>query len=361
MKRSSKYLVIMLLVIAALSTAAAAYAAPPADGDHPGEPRPPCRELDGKVTAIGDSGITIVTQKEDSIDIAVSEETAILLDSGYILERGSPQDIEIGDSVGGVGTRADDGSVDAKIIVVKSEGQSLHAFESVIDVRRHRPDVVVVKDKPGREEEEESEEGEVTAIGDSGITIVTQKEDSIDIAVSEETEILLLATREQGSLQDIEIGDSVGGVGTRADDGSVDAKIIVVLPEGDMLGGKVTAVGDNEITMKFRLTNVYENRKGTALITTDDDTVIRIGKEISCMEDISEGQSPPVLVLLYKYRYSVGSMEDISEGQSLLAFGKLQEDGSLSADLVEVEDKPERKPPPPRADDAPPPPYPNCQ
>ncbi len=393
MKRSSKYLVIMLLVIAALSTATAAYAAPPPDGDHPSGPRPHRgRGLGGEVTAISDSGITIVTQKEDSIDIAVSEETEIHLIATQ--EQGSLQDIEIGDNVHVRGKRADDGSVDAKVIAVEpegdklggkvtavgdngitvenregtalittdddtvirigedvgsvediSEGQSLHAFGELHEDGSLSADLVLVKDKRERGKDGPPPPpsgprphrgrglgGEVTAISDSGITIVTQKEDSIDITVSEETEIHLIATQEQGSLQDIEIGDNVHVRGKRADDGSVDAKVIAVEPEGDKLGGKVTAVGDNEISV--------ENREGTALITTDDDTVIRIGKE-------------------------VGSMEDISEGQSLHAFGELHEDGSLSADLVLVKDKRERgkdgPPPPPRDNDTSPPLDPNRQ
>ena len=176
--------------------------------------------------------------------------------------------------------------------------------------------------------------GEVTAVSDSGLTIVTPNEDTIDVIVSDETEIHLIATQEDGSLDDIAVGDHVQVIGRPNDEGIVDAKVITVEPEGDKVGGKVTAVENNTISV--------ENREDTGSILVNADTEIRIGEE-------------------------TGSLADITEGMGIVAFGETQEDGSLAANLILVNDKADCGPggpggpggtdgPPPARGDGPPPP-----
>jgi len=117
------------------------------------------------------------------------------------------------------------------------------------------------------------------------------------------------------------------------EEGTVDAKAIAVEPEGDKVGGKVTAVENDTIAV--------ENREGTGSIVVDANTVIRIGEE-------------------------TGSLADITEGMGVTAFGETQDGGSLAANLILVKDKADCGPggppegkgdgPPNRGDGPPPPP-----
>lgn len=166
--------------------------------------------------------------------------------------------------------------------------------------------------------------GEVTAVSDAGITIVTLRDDTFDVNVTDETEIHLIATHEDGTLADIAVGDHVQVKGRPNEEGVVDAKVIAVEPEGEKVGGKVTLVENNSITV--------ENRDGTTTIIVDANTEIRIGEE-------------------------TGSLDDIAEGMDVAAFGEVQDDASLAADLILVHDKPDCGPggPPPGEGDGPPP------
>ena len=147
--------------------------------------------------------------------------------------------------------------------------------------------------------------GEVTAIDGSTLTILNRNDDSIVVNVSEDTTVRLAETQSEGSLSDIEVGDNVGVRGRRNDDGSVDARAIMVAPEGDHLGGKVSAVDGQTITV--------ENRDGeAATITTDGDTTFRIGRD------------------------ETGSLADVTPDKFVMAFGTAQGEDSLQARLVFV-------------------------
>jgi hypothetical protein len=146
--------------------------------------------------------------------------------------------------------------------------------------------------------------GEVTAVSDSSLTVATPKGDSVTVKVSEDTVVRLVESQSEGSLSDIEVGDNVMVRGQRNDDGSVEAKAIMVAPDGDMAGGRVTAVDGSTITT--------ENRAGdTATILTSDSTEFRLGRT---------GET--------------GSIADVTTDSGVRAFGDLQEDGSLQARLV---------------------------
>lgn len=79
--------------------------------------------------------------------------------------------------------------------------------------------------------------GTVTAVGASSITIQNRNDESIVLNVSDETRIFLVETQSDGSLSDIEVNDQVGIRGRRNDEGNVDVRGIVVMPEGDHMGG----------------------------------------------------------------------------------------------------------------------------
>jgi hypothetical protein len=148
--------------------------------------------------------------------------------------------------------------------------------------------------------------GEVTAVGDSSLTLVNRNDEAVVVNVSDETEIHFVATQSDGSLSDIEVGAHVSVRGRRTQDGSVDARSITVQPDGDKVRGRVTAVDGTTITL--------ENREGSATITTDGSTEFRLGQE-------------------------AGSLSDVSEDSSVVAFAETQADGSLAATLVIIHER----------------------
>ena len=148
--------------------------------------------------------------------------------------------------------------------------------------------------------------GEVTAIGDSSLTLATPNGDSLTVNVSDETVVRLVESQSDGSLSDIEVGDHIRVAGQRNDDGSVEAQAIMVAPDGDMAGGRVTAVDGNTITVQNR-------DDETTTIITSDSTEFRLGPD---------GET--------------GSIADVTTDTGVRAFGELQEDGSLNARLVFV-------------------------
>ena len=125
--------------------------------------------------------------------------------------------------------------------------------------------------------------GEVTAVGTSSLTVETPNGESVTVNVTDDTKIHLIETDGEGSLSDIEVGNFVGVRGQRNDDGSVNARLIVVASEDlrdfARVGGKVTAINGNVITI--------ENRQGNSQdIHTNDETKFRKGKEPASLEDI---------------------------------------------------------------------------
>jgi hypothetical protein len=174
--------------------------------------------------------------------------------------------------------------------------------------------------------------GEVTAKADNSLTItaVTRDEETVEIVVnvSDETTIVLMATQSEGTLDDIAVGDHVKVDGPRNEDGSVDAVHIVVEPDGERLGGRVAAVDGSTITV--------ENREGEqATIVVDAGTTFWVGRG---EEGILKEGGPEEGSL------DEGSLEDVTEGKFVEAFGELQEDGSLAANVVFVKNGPPHPP-----------------
>jgi len=164
--------------------------------------------------------------------------------------------------------------------------------------------------------------GEVTTIGENSITLVNRRDEEVVVTVTDETEIFFSETNSAGSLNDLELGDKVRVKGQRNEDGTVTAEKIGVAPRGDQVGGKVTAVDGNVITV--------ENRDGfTISIVTSDETQFRLGKD------------------------ETGSLADVAVDKFVKAFGETQDDSSLSANLVMVSDgKHKGGKPGPRPNDA---------
>jgi len=152
--------------------------------------------------------------------------------------------------------------------------------------------------------------GEVTALHESGFSLLTRYEQTVEVNVHSGTKIWLVETLSQGTLDDIQVGDGVLVQGCRCSETSLGAQRIVVGPDGDEVHGRVTAVEGTAIRL--------ENQDGTATVLTGDDTEFRLGREAA-------------------------ALADVTEGAFLVAFGQLQSDGSLKADLAII--RPPPKPP----------------
>jgi len=150
--------------------------------------------------------------------------------------------------------------------------------------------------------------GEVTAVGTTSLTVAAHNGDTVTVHVSSDTRIRLVESQQDGELEDIDPGNFVGAAGNKNDDGSVNARFILVFPEKPTdlarVRGKVTEINGNVIEI--------ENRQGESQeITTDKNTRFRIGGE-------------------------PGSLEDISIDDPLLAVGVERDDGTFLAKLVVV-------------------------
>ena len=150
--------------------------------------------------------------------------------------------------------------------------------------------------------------GEVTAISGSTLTVLNRNDESVEVNVSDSTEIYLVASQSTGTLSDIQVGSNIHVRGTKNDDGSVDATKIKVAPAGDRAHGKVTAVDGSTITVEHR-------RDGTTTtIVTDGNTVFWLNG-------------------------AAASLSDVVVDQSLAAYGQTQDDGSVLATVVIIRNR----------------------
>ena len=383
MKRCKVVLVAALFLVVLGSVAAVhADTGGPPNQDRGPHPRP-LRGLRGEVTAVSATGLTVLTRQQVSVQVNVGVDTKVWLVETQ--SQGSLEDIEVGDHILAQGRRAkgsapggrqdDVPAMDARRIVVAPEGDEVHgqvtAVEGgVITLATRQPEnpegeaTIVTDDNTtfrlGREEgslddvtegkhlvafgEFRSDgsllarlviidnwppppppvrtlRGEVTAVGATGLTILTGNEMSVQVNVAEDTRMWLAETQSRSSLEDVEVGDHVLARGTRAEgsapgrsqDGApaMDARHIVVAPDGDEVHGRVTAVEGGVITLATRQPDAPE---GEATVVTSEDTAFRI--RIRCGG------------------WREGSLEDVTEGQFVVAFGETQSNGSLLARLV---------------------------
>lgn len=154
--------------------------------------------------------------------------------------------------------------------------------------------------------------GKVTAVGDGSLTIENKEGESVTVTVTEDTQVMVAETQSEGSLSDINVDDNVRVMGRPAEEGdSIEARGILLLPAGDMAGGRVTAVDGNVITVE------NPREESAATIVTNDETRFLLGRD--------GGE---------------GSLADVTEDKGVMAFGDTQEDGSLAANVVLVHERP---------------------
>lgn len=198
--------VALALLIGIVGVAAAA---PQADPPNPPGPRggpgrgenwPP--SLVGEITAIGNDQFTLVGPQGGSYTIEVTEFTS------YLGELESFADLEVGAEVGIAGQRSGEGTVVARVVAMRDE----LPFGTRIG-------------------------GEVTAVGNTEITIETRGGQTFTFDVNADTDYLSRENTVQ-SLADIEVGDHVQILFEQASSGTLTANII-------MIGGQPEAAPTN--------------------------------------------------------------------------------------------------------------------
>ena len=130
--------------------------------------------------------------------------------------------------------------------------------------------------------------GEITAIGDNQFTLTTAGNNEVTVEVDESTSYL-------GSLDgfdDLEVGLDVAVAGQRSDEGTVLARAIAGrddLPFGTRLGGEVTAVGSDTLTIETRRGETF-----TFDVTADTDFLSR-DNSVTGLAEIEAGDHVMVL------------------------------------------------------------------
>ena len=144
--------------------------------------------------------------------------------------------------------------------------------------------------------------GEVTAVDGGSITLRTPNDETLVISTTDETTVRLMETQQEGTLNDIAVGDQVHVHGRPADDGTIEARAIIIEPAGERAGGRVMGVDGSTITVETRDST-------TTTILTNDSTVFRQGADAV-------------------------TLAEVTEGVGITAFGTSEDDGSLTASLV---------------------------
>ncbi len=205
--------------------------------------------LAGKLTGISGDTLTVETRR-GSATVRVSGETRYRVPD---VEQPGLADLEAGMRVTVKGTLAPDGSLLAQMVAVPHVGP-----------------------RQGRLQ------GEVTAVAGDTLTIRTGRGREIEVLTGAETEFHVPGVQDP-SIADLQVGDRVSGEGQVGDDGSVQATLVMVMPEdAARLSGRVTAVEGTTL--------VLDTPGGQVNVLTDSDTVVRIpGVEAPALGEIQVG------------------------------------------------------------------------
>ena len=228
----------------------------------------------GELTAI--EGTTLVVaigpNGDEEQRVQTTEETIFRVPG---VENPSIDDLNVGDRIVALGHRDENDNFVAKIVTVVPQ----------------RPRRVVVR-------------GEVTSVGDSFLTLRTPNQDELTVLITDETLFRIPGDDDPG-LEDIAVGDRVGVVGYRDENGNLVAKGVAKLPENvqqHIIRGEVTAIEGRSLRVS--------TGDGSVTVHTDENTRFRI-----------PGVEDP-------------GLDDIAEGDHIVAAGRWNEDGSLQALLV---------------------------
>lgn len=132
--------------------------------------------------------------------------------------------------------------------------------------------------------------------------ITGAKEVTTTIKVSSTTVIYLIDCQCTGSLSDVSVGRQIHVDGERNSDGTTTALTVTVAPEGEQLGGAVTAVDGTTLTIQTR-------HGSTATVVTTNATK-------------------------FFTKTGAATLAEIGVNSKIMAFGTKQSDGSLVARVI---------------------------
>ncbi len=231
-ERTVKYLAIAITIVVATAivgtTVSAAPGAPQGNnqpaGMMGGGPRQGGQMLTGIVTDVDDDSITVLDQQDESVVVNIDEDTTlfdIISQSEVVLA-----DVEVDDNVDVRGVRNDDDSVDAEIVTILPNEDSVHGLvEEVNDdevTLTSRDDVIVVTtddDTVIYVDGEESELSDVTE-GMSIVAYGSLVDDTLDATT-------LIASAGPGGFEPGVSGEDAARFGPPADDAAP------AMPEGE--------------------------------------------------------------------------------------------------------------------------------
>ena len=196
-----------------------------------------------------------------------------------------------------------------------------------------------VPDRPGPMG---GQRGEVTAMSDTSITIVTSEGETIVANLLSETSVYILATQNEGTLSDVQVGVTVQIMGRPNQDGTVEALGIIITPAGDEVRGQVTGIDDTSISVESRGMpggppggDMPSPPEGTPP-SPPEGTPPAMPEDMAVVSTVVVGDSAQIYL-----DGAQGSLSDVAEGQFVDAFGETQADGSLLASVVIVSDEPQ--------------------
>ena len=121
-------------------------------------------------------------------------------------------------------------------------------------------------------------QGKVTAISDTTLTIQSENEQSHQVMTNSETKFRI--GKQQGSLTDIKIGDLIGIMGKKQDDGAILAKQVIVTTgqqgRKQIIHGEVLSIDTGAGTLTVQVSK--GNQVGEWLIKTTPETKYHIPK-----------------------------------------------------------------------------------
>ena len=228
----------------------------------------------GELTAIDGSTLVVATGDDGHEEkrVQTTDETIFRVPG---IEDASISDLKVGDRFVALG--------------YKDESEELLA-KSVAVVPR-RPRRVVVR-------------GEVTAVSDSSLTLETHHHGELTFTITDETQFRIPDDDNPG-LDDIAVGDQVGVIGYKDQDGNLVARGVGKLPEsfrGHIVRGEVTGIEGTTLQV--------DTADGLVMVHTGENTRFRI-----------PGDDAP-------------GLDDVAGGDQIGAAGRLNEDGSLQARLI---------------------------
>jgi hypothetical protein len=259
-------------------------------------------EAQGQVTVATSTaaanGATLTLQdRSGTTSVVTDSSTTFRLADGTA---GTLADVTVGKFVEAYGQKQADGSVAARLVLVKDQPAGPGGPNGG-DPQRGRQ---------GRG----GGAGQVTTVSADSLTATLADGRTITATLTSETKVTILATQADGSLSDIKVGDSVRVMGRPDQNGAMTAAAVVILPAGDEAQGQVTAATSTAAANGATLT--LQDRGGTTSVVTDSNTTFRL----------ADG--------------TAGTLTDVSVSKFVEAYGQKQADGSVAASLVLVKDQP---------------------